>query len=39
MDTIGTSRTIGIHPPTITQEHMTPEEHAKAGIHDGLIRL
>ncbi len=39
MDIIGTSRTIGMHPPTITHEHMTPEERAKAGIHDGLIRL
>jgi hypothetical protein len=26
MDLIGTSRTIGMHPPTITHEHMTPEE-------------
>jgi cystathionine beta-lyase/cystathionine gamma-synthase len=37
--TFGTSRTIGMHPPTITHEHMTPEERAAAGIDDGLIRL
>jgi cystathionine beta-lyase/cystathionine gamma-synthase len=39
MDIIGTSRTIDMHPPTITHERMTPEERAQAGIHDGLIRL
>lgn len=37
--TFGTSRTICMHPPTITHEHMTPEERQAAGIHDGLIRL
>lgn len=37
--TFGTSRTICMHPPTITHEHLTPEERALAGIHDGLIRL
>jgi methionine-gamma-lyase len=37
--TFGTSRTICMHPPTITHEHMTPEERTAAGIHDGLIRL
>lgn len=37
--TFGTSRTICMHPATITHEHMTPEERASAGIHDGLIRL
>ena len=37
--TFGTSRTICMHPPTITHEHMTPEERAIAGIDDGLIRL
>jgi cystathionine beta-lyase/cystathionine gamma-synthase len=37
--TFGTSRTICMHPPTITHEHMTPEEREKAGIADGLIRL
>jgi methionine-gamma-lyase len=37
--TFGTSRTICMHPPTITHEHMTPEERLKAGIDDGLIRL
>ena len=37
--TFGTSRSICMHPPTITHEHMTLEERAKAGIHDGLIRL
>ncbi len=37
--TFGTSRTICMHPPTITHEHMTPEERAHAGIADGLIRL
>jgi cystathionine beta-lyase/cystathionine gamma-synthase len=37
--TFGTSRTICMHPATITHEHMTPEERASAGIDDGLIRL
>jgi methionine-gamma-lyase len=37
--TFGTSRTICMHPPTITHEHMTPQERAQAGIADGLIRL
>jgi cystathionine beta-lyase/cystathionine gamma-synthase len=37
--TFGTSRTICMHPPTITHEHMTPEERKAAGIDDGLIRL
>jgi methionine-gamma-lyase len=37
--TFGTSRTICMHPATITHEHMTPDERAAAGIDDGLIRL
>lgn len=37
--TFGTSRSIFMHPPTGTHNHMTPEERAKAGIGDGLIRL
>ncbi|MFO7743099.1 MAG: aminotransferase class I/II-fold pyridoxal phosphate-dependent enzyme [Anaerolineae bacterium] len=37
--TFGTSRTICMHPPTITHEHMSVEERAEAGIDDGLIRL
>jgi len=37
--TFGTSRTICMHPATITHEHMTPEERATAGIDDGLVRL
>jgi cystathionine beta-lyase/cystathionine gamma-synthase len=37
--TFGTSRTICMHPATITHEHMTPEERRMAGIEDGLIRL
>ena len=37
--TFGTSRTICMHPPTITHEHMTQEEREAAGISDGLIRL
>jgi len=37
--TFGTSRTICMHPPTITHEHLTVEERNKAGIDDGLIRL
>ncbi|RLC01371.1 MAG: hypothetical protein DRH34_09265 [Deltaproteobacteria bacterium] len=37
--TFGTSRTICMHPPTITHEHLTPKERLKAGIDDGLIRL
>lgn len=37
--TFGTSRTICMHPPTITHEHLTPDERQAAGIDDGLIRL
>ena len=37
--TFGTSRSTCMHPPTITHEHMTPEERATVGIDDGLIRL
>jgi len=37
--TFGTSRTICMHPATITHEHLSPEERAAAGIDDGLIRL
>jgi methionine-gamma-lyase len=37
--TFGTSRSICMHPRTITHEHMTQEERDKAGIDDGLIRL
>jgi len=37
--TFGTSRTICMHPRTITHEHMTQEERDAAGINDGLIRL
>ena len=37
--TFGTSRTICMHPSTITHEHMSPKERMKAGIDDGLIRL
>jgi cystathionine beta-lyase/cystathionine gamma-synthase len=37
--TFGTSRTIVMHPATITHEHMTPAERAEAGIDDGLIRM
>lgn len=37
--TFGTSRTICMHPATITHEHMTPSERLAAGIDDGLIRL
>jgi cystathionine beta-lyase/cystathionine gamma-synthase len=37
--TFGTSRSICMHPATITHEHLTPEERRIAGIDDGLIRL
>jgi cystathionine beta-lyase/cystathionine gamma-synthase len=37
--TFGTSRTICMHPATITHEHLSAEERAEAGIDDGLIRL
>lgn len=37
--TFGTSRTICMHPATITHEHMSPQERAEVGIDDGLIRL
>ena len=37
--TFGTSKTICMHPATITHEHMTPRERAEAGIDDGLIRF
>ena len=37
--TFGTSRTICMHPRTITHEHMTQAQRDAAGIDDGLIRL
>ena len=37
--TFGTSRTVCMHPRTITHEHMTQAERDVAGIDDGLIRL
>ncbi len=37
--TFGTSRTICMHPRTITHEHMTQAERDAAGIDDGLIRF
>jgi cystathionine beta-lyase/cystathionine gamma-synthase len=37
--TFGTSRSICMHPPTITHEHLTPAERKAAGIDDGLIRF
>ncbi len=37
--TFGTTRTICMHPATITHQHMKPEERAAAGIDDGLVRL
>jgi cystathionine beta-lyase/cystathionine gamma-synthase len=37
--TFGTSRSICMHPATITHEHLTPQERTAAGIDDGLIRL
>ncbi len=37
--TFGTSRSICMHPPTITHEHLTAQERKQAGIDDGLIRL
>ena len=37
--TFGTSRSICMHPRTITHEHMTPDERRAAGIDDGLIRF
>jgi cystathionine beta-lyase/cystathionine gamma-synthase len=37
--TFGTSRSICMHPATITHGHLTPEERQTAGIDDGLIRL
>jgi len=37
--TFCTSRTICMHPRTITHEHMTQTERDEAGIDDGLIRL
>ncbi len=37
--TFGTSRSICMHPPTITHGHMTPKERKAAGIDDGLIRF
>jgi methionine-gamma-lyase len=37
--TFGTSRTICMHPRTITHEHMTQAERDTAGIDDGLIRI
>ena len=37
--TFGASRTICMHPRTITHEHLTQAERDAAGIDDGLIRL
>jgi cystathionine beta-lyase/cystathionine gamma-synthase len=37
--TFGTSRSICMHPATITHEHLTPQEREAAGIDDGLIRF
>jgi methionine-gamma-lyase len=37
--TFGTSRSIVMHPRTITHEHMTQQERDEAGIDDGLIRM
>ena len=37
--TFGTSRSICMHPRSITHEHMTQAERDKAGIDDGLVRL
>jgi cystathionine beta-lyase/cystathionine gamma-synthase len=37
--TFGTSRSVVMHPRTITHEHMTQEERDRAGIDDGLIRM
>ncbi len=37
--TFGTSRSIVMHPRTITHEHMTQAERDVAGIDDGLIRM
>ena len=37
--TFGTSRSICMHPATITHEHMTPAERLAVGVDDGLIRL
>jgi cystathionine beta-lyase/cystathionine gamma-synthase len=37
--TFGASRTICMHPRTITHEHMTQAERDAAGIDDGLIRF
>lgn len=37
--TFGTSRSLCMHPATITHAEMSPEERAKAGITDGLLRL
>ncbi|MBN1995477.1 MAG: PLP-dependent transferase [Anaerolineae bacterium] len=37
--TFGAGRTIRMHPPTITHEHLTPKERVAVGIDDGLIRL
>ncbi len=37
--TLGTSRTLCMHPATITHVEMSPEERRRAGIDDGLLRL
>jgi cystathionine beta-lyase/cystathionine gamma-synthase len=37
--TFGTSRSIVMHPRTITHEHMSQAERDAAGIDDGLIRM
>ena len=36
---IGDAKTLVIHPASTTHHRMTLEDLAKAGIHEGLVRL
>lgn len=36
---LGSTKTLVVHPPSVTHTQMTPEERAELGIADGLVRV
>jgi methionine-gamma-lyase len=36
---LGSTRTLVVHPPTVTHTQMSPEQRAAAGISDGFVRV
>ena len=36
---LGDSKSLATHPATTTHQRLTPEERAKLGIGDGMVRL